>query len=480
MDKQIQEDIYFIDAQTALLTALQNNEVETIPNHPVKALQLCYYAGEEKLESTPKNCIHVPLENVYNYFVTTKNRFPKQIRFDNTSFTIEEKKELTKAITSVLEASIQERNNLINLYSNKIKDSIPNFNEKKLRIFIPTIRESTVLKHVARNIADAFEDIDHEVFYYHADELGDQNLLPKLYYLSEFNPHIYITIDFIENQFINEHVFNFCWFQDPMPILYNQEKINVRERDYFFYLFNEFKEGLLKKEVPKNKILLQNFATNLKIFFNDNNILKENKIVFLGSNYNTQKNFNLNKNIIELLNSEIDKGSLSYTIIKKYSKKFNISEKDLEVWIIPSLVRKKAVQWMCRLKNISIEVYGSDSWLEVPEVRPFYKGLLPYGKEMAKVYNSAKYAIAAHSQYKYQQRVIEMSACGTIPIIYNCDLITEKFYHDKNVLLFSTFEELKSSIGKIPQKDPIEISKDISYKNMAEKIISLVNNTIKD
>lgn len=480
MKEEYSKDTYFFNAQVALKIAKQNNKMETIKDHPVKALQICYYAGEVSLQNAPKNCIHVPLENTYNYFVKTENRFPKHMNFDDTGFSKDEMNTINNAIGEVFKEALTERYNLTKLYIEQVKNNTPNFKEKKWRIFIPTIRESTVLKHVSKNITATFKELGFEVFYYISDELGEQNLLPKLYYLDKFNPHIIINLDFLENQYLNDSVYNFCWFQDPVAILYNEEEIKIRKRDFILSLFDEYKNALIKKGVNKDKIYEQPFCTNPLVFFKNKTIKKEEKIVFLGSDYNFEKTYNLSEECLRKLDFYIEENDLNINTLKEISAEFNINYKALEIHILPSLVRRKVVIWLCSLDNIKVEIFGTEEWLKTPEVKPFYKGLLPYGEEMAKVYNSAKYAIAAHSQYKYQQRVIEMSACGTIPIIYHCDLITENFYHMENVLLFSTSKELEKCINKEPKKDPIEISDDISYKHMARKIISIVKENIKD
>ena len=480
-DKRFYHDTFFMDAETALIEAKKNNRVY-IGNPEIDGSQICYYAGDEEIPNAPYNCINVPLENVYNYFVSTRNRFPSEVNFNNTEYNQEEKNEFSEYFNTVLELAIKERDRIASILITEINSTKPDFTEEKWRIFIPTCRETTVMQYVSKNIAEAFEKLGFEVhFFIQENDLQVcKDSLPLLFKLHQCKPHIYVSINNPNNVVINEDTFLFTWFQDPMPILYNEEKLLIRQRDYFFTLFDKYKNALTKKGISEKNIFHQSFATNPNLFYKDDTIQKEDKIVFLGSDYNFEKEMNFDiTECINLINKAIDKNRLSKEFLQQLAIAYQIKLDSLEMYIIPSLVRRRVVIWLCSLKNIKVEVYGTDKWLHTPEVKPFYKGLLPYGKEMSKVYNSAKYALAVHPQYRYQQRVIEISACGTIPIVYNCDLVSEDFNHEDNVLSFSTKEDLINIIGKSTKKDPSQIAEDISYKKMCETIIDKVKQELK-
>lgn len=472
-------DTYFFSPKKALEIASKQNRVETSVK-VIDALQVCYYASEEAIENAPFNCIHVPLESVFDYFSSTTNRFPQAISFEDTDFSMVEQAELNAAFGEILGAAQEERRKLSQLYVKEIKEKQLDFKDEKLRVFIPACRETTVMQYVAKNIAEAFEELGYEVYYHIQSELEDCNILSLFHNIWKFNPHIVVNINHLDNQHLNEKTFNFAWFQDPMPLMYDKKKeVNMRPRDFVYVLFEEYKDLLVKKGVEESRIKHQPFATNPKIFFKDESVKKENKIVFLGSDYNFEEGSDLDEEFINDVYSHIENNTLSEELIAKYSKEYGISHSHFKTFLIPSFVRRRVILWLCSLKDIDIEVYGTDKWLNTPEVAPFYKGLLPYGPQMAKVYNSAKYAIAAHPMYRYQQRVIEMAACDCIPIIYNCPLVCDIFYHEDNILSFSTFEELKECVGKVPPKNCTQIAEDISYKKMALSIIDTVEQQIK-
>jgi len=475
-----QKDTYFFNKEIALQEANKKHRVYTNSTE-IDGLQICFYTDDEPLENAPENCIYVPLENVYNYFATTKNRFPGIINFDNTGYSLGEQTEIQSQFNAVMRAAIMERQNLENIYKEEVSKQIPNFEEEELRIFVPACRETTVMQYVSKNIAEALQELGYNAkFFIQDNEMQTcSDRLPLFVDLHGFNPHIFIGINHLNNDIINENVFSFIWFQDPMPVLYDKSSINIRSRDYIYTLFDEYTEALIKKGVDKNKIFHQPFATNPKLFNKDESIPRKDKVIFLGSDYNFDGDMGLDDELIEKINIHIENNTLSMELIKHMADDYAYDFEKFKMYIIPSLVRRRVVIWLCSLENVEVEVYGTDTWLQNPEVVPYYKGLLPYGEKMSKVYNGAKYALAAHPQYRYQQRVIEMSACGTIPIVYDCSLVTENFYHENNVLSFSTFEELKECIGKEPKEDASKIAEDISYKNMAKDIINKVQNHLK-
>ena len=478
-NKKVYKDTYFFNQENALEVAKQQNRSGMFND-----LQICYYNPLDiPLQESYENLIPLPLEKIYDYMVETPNRMIKDINL-SSDLPSDLCQDIAKYITKSQKNAVQKKYDFGLEYKNAIKNAFLDFDEP-WRIFFLTSRHTTVLQYVIENIAEAFNGLGYDTFIskeqndmqsWHIDNNNAWHLKD----IYEYNPHIVINLDNLNETLYNVSTFNFTWFQDSTAILYNKTKIDLNVRDYIFTLHDEFRDALIQKGVDKSKLFRQSFATNPKIFFENKLIKKENKVVFLGSNYNFHDKCDISDNLVEEIIDDIKNNSVTKTKIQEYAVKSGLSKYTLEVWIIPSLVRKVSVIWMCQLENIDIEVYGTDSWLDVPEVAPYYKGLLSYGKEMAKVYNSAKYAIVAHSQYRYQQRLFEISACGAIPLVYKGQLLNEEFHHEENILSFNTLKELSLLIGKEPVKDSREISKDISYKNMAKKILDIVKNQLEE
>jgi hypothetical protein len=476
-------DTYFFNLGEALQEAQKQNKIGLFND-----LQICYYNGPQMPNNPYPNLISLPTDDICDYMSETPNRMIRQINFGGT-FSEEEQSKMSILIHDLQKISWKNKAAIGDMYRQEIAKTKLDFTEP-LRVLFITTRTTTVLQYVAKNVADAFDELGCDTFvsieqnamqsWGSNDSHGNSDFAWHLKNIHEFNPHIIFNLDWINNSFLGEDVFNFIWFQDPMEILYSHEEIKLRDRDYVFILIDDFKKALMKKGVLEEKIMSQPFATNPNIFYRDESIKKENKIVFLGSDYSFEKDLDIPKDIEEEIYKDIEGNTLSNEKVKDYASRLRMSEDYVATSLISSFVRRRVIIWMCSLENIEVEVYGTDKWLDNKEVAPFYKGLLPYGEEMSKVYNSATYAISAHPLYRYQQRVFEMSACDTIPLVYKCGITREEFFHEDNILSFSKFDELKNLIGAKPKKDSKQISEDISYKTLAQKIIDIVKNEVNN
>jgi len=64
-------DTYFTEYESAYYVAKQRNKSGIFND-----LDICYYNGEKQDDGELENLIHLPLENIYDYFSETPNRHP--------------------------------------------------------------------------------------------------------------------------------------------------------------------------------------------------------------------------------------------------------------------------------------------------------------------------------------------------------------------------------------------------------------------
>lgn len=472
----LEKDTYFLDSQTALCEALKKNKVST-SNPNVHGLQLCYYGGDCPLETAPRNCIYVPLENIYNFFTTTTKRIPQVINFENTFHPPEEKITLKNAINDVLEICRNERKNLVKVYLEEIKKRKINFTDNKLRIFIPTCRETTVMQYISKSIADSFDKKEVDVFFHIQDDMENCDILASLVNQYNFNPHITININHLNNNYLNADVFNFIWFQDPMPILINNTDIKLRKRDFVFSLTEFLDEYLKEKNIPFQR---QGFCINTNNI-NFSKEKKDNKILFIGSSYKNQiKKDTLNSDIIHVLFKHFKNGKeFTKEYIDYLSKEYNLNSGYIESRIIPYVIRDYSVIEMCKLNlNLDIEIYGW-GWEEYEETNKFFKGSLKKDN-IINIFSKAKYTLAPHSNYVIQQRVLEASISGCQPILYDCTYNDKSFKDETNTLFFykslSELESILTNIDKLEIKEDklYKFAKKYSYNNFVNKILKKV------
>lgn len=477
MQKNFYEDSYFFNVEDAKKEALGNNDV--FLGHPtIFGKQICYYNADEKVEGLSENCIWVPLENFYNFFYTTKYRIPTKVIVYNDDFeTPLETQLLSEQLIKILKVAIGDRDKLIELYAQENKNLKPDFKDVKLRIFIPTSRFTTVMQYVSKAIYEALKDNEKYEVKLFIQETGYESindLLPTLVAYHNFNPHIVININHILF-FCNEDVFNFTWFQDPMPFIMDKNEYKKRKREYFFSLTNFYDKCFERKNIPYER---QNFAINNNIFKVNDKIKRENKIVFIGSSYaNPIKPYNLDQSLIDELKEHLEKGLVFDDFyMEELLKRYKIDEDILILKVITYIVRDFSVIWLCQSelsKKFKIEVYGW-GWEIYPQLAPFYKGELSYGQDLVDVYSSAKYTLAPHSDYVIQQRVLEAVSCGCQPLLYDCRAKDNPPYYEDTLIYYKSKDELLNSFHKCNSYKFEEFVKNFTYKNFVEKILNIV------
>jgi hypothetical protein len=275
-----------------------------------------------------------------------------------------------------------------------------------------------------------------------------------------------------------------------MPILTNNNDIHKRERDFAFIYQEHYRKNLLDKGVDENKIFTQDVIPVKKgSFYIDDNIDRENKIIFVGSYYKNKYNNPQYANPQydnEILDDEYKKlikngKSLSEENIEKVltANKTEIPNDDSFINDIQqAIIRNEAVSWMCEVSPIDVEVYGYN-WDKLGDenIISKFKGKVEK-QDLNKLYNSAKYGLAASGRVINTQRLGEMIYAGVIPVVYDSrDLTDEEHTWDDEVLYFKTKEDLKYILdNELKPKNfrSKEMLKYFSYDSFIDTILKTV------
>lgn len=478
-------DMYFLNPNEAYKTAILRNTYGTFND-----LQICYYDGE-KFDNTPENMINVPIGEIYDFFSERGLRIPTAVSHEGMNLNIETKKEIESYILTALKSSNIKRSGMIDIYKKEIKNIKLDFREP-LRIFFITTRLTSVMQYAVKNVSSAFEKLGYTTFISveHNDMMSWGQNEDSGYFawhlknMLDFKPHITLNINYMHNSFLPKDMFNFIWFQDPVPILTNNEKIKLRKRDYIFTAQPLFDKYLKKAGVPKTRFSGQHLGYNSSRMFIDENIKRENKIIFIGSYYDANQRFNK----VDIYNDIcllFDKGiSLTKKNIKKICKKHNVEYTDESLNLLQQcVIRNKVVEWLCDSGLENIEIYGY-LWDKSPSnsIKRFYKGQVAHEK-VKDLYNSAKYVLVVSGQVINTQRLAECTACGAIPVIFDSrDISPEKETWDDECLYFKSKKKLKKILQKKkePKGDISKIAKFLSYEHFAEKILKNIKEEINN
>ena len=456
-------DTYFLNSEEALRVAGKQNRW-----NGGEALQVCYYDGE-KIESDLVNLVHLPIDTLIDTLALGTFRLPKEIDFTGLDITEGIIQEIRNNFILSINQATQLRNELNKHYYQKIKNAKLDFNEP-LRFYMLSNTNTQVMQYVYKNIAMALEKMSYEVCLHMVHGCEDEKCLKVI---AEFNPHVTININHFNNLYINDNIFNFIWFQDVMQVLVSDQDIHLRARDFVYSLIPEFDRIINAKNISCKR---QSFCINGNIYKKYPEVIKEKKVVFIGSSYKfyirNKKMEDAAKNLISIYNNG---GSITTQYLEEIAYKFDISMvRALE--IANYIVRDLSVLALCKIKSqYKVEVYGY-GWENYDEVKPFYKGVLHHGEDISKVYNSATFALAPHLQYILQQRVLEASSSGTIPIVYDCRDWTKENQYNDIFEFFKTKEDLENILNQIevPEKDFTQLLVKHSYESFINKILKTI------
>ena len=460
------QDTFFFSSEVAKKTALKSRRFNNGYH-----LQLCFYCGDKlDLDYDLINLIHLPIDNIVSILESGKYRIPTLLSFEGVNLPQNKMKHIAGIINTQLELSKAKRDINILKYSKLIKSNTLDFREP-LRFFLLAHSETKVMSKVSSNIVDKLKEmncdirfsLDHGCFEYE-----------HLITMSNFNPHIVININHINNRYLNDNSFNFVWIQDFFA-LEQFKTAQIRKNDYFFTLLKVFEEEVSKYNIEYER---QSFCINDNIFKLDSSIKREKKIVFVGSSYSSHIDGKYEEVLSELIPFFLSGKTFTSKYIDEIGKKYKIASKFIEEQLVHFIVRDVSVIQLCSMSNdidYEIEIYGR-GWEQYDEVLPFFKGELNYGEDISKVYNSAELAFCPHPLSVLQQRTLEAAGSGAVPIMYDCRDLTDEKYYEEAIHYFKSIDSLKELLTKkvLDTKNYELLLKENSYENFIHKIITKV------
>jgi len=469
------QDTYFLDRDRAYATAVNKYRVKL--EHPtIDGLQICYHNGEP-FDDAPTNLICVPTENIYDFFMNTRLRIPYRLEFSPET-TEQETNEITNTYHELLSTMIKQKIKIRDHLNRELTTLQPIFkNIKQYRVYLIASRQTLVMQYAARYLAKAFQKLGHQVEF--SIEQSDMECLSngiwhqKLRY--DFNPHITININHQNNNHLHEDVFNVIWWQDPMTQLLEQKSLHWRKRDIIYSISPTLDKYLETCDSPN--IHRQPFCIDTTIFKAYPEIQKEEKIIFVGASYQgfiKHKINNRTLDVISYFNHFLEEEiTITHAIINQAATKFDIPFERVFWKLYHYSIRRKAVQWICQNNKFPVEIYGY-GWENDPIVSEFFKGSIAHGPALAKIYNSAQYALVVHPFEINSQRLSEVAACGATPLVFDCRHFAEPPYWEDQCLYFNSFNSLQNALSKKPKKLASNIAQYSTYEKFAKNIINQV------
>jgi len=471
------EDIYFLNSQEALRVASEQNRWADNDGKVKYNLQCCYYDGE-KLDSDLPNLFHMPIDSLFEGIANGINKIPSKIDFTGLDISYKVKTEITTFFNMTMQEAKSLRKQLNIKYVEELKKAKLDFDEP-LRFYLIGNSKTVVMQYITKAITDTLANMGYEVLYNLYVGTEDEFCLKILY---EFNPHVTININHLNNTYISDDVFNFVWFQDMMPDIYFANKVYKRDRDYIFMLTQGLKEILDENNIQSE---LMSFMINENIYYKRNDIKKEKKIVLIGSSYakniekiRLERDFTrIYKEAVEIFEKTSCLRDVKYgdSEIKYLMHKYSKSKEYINN-IYGYLIRDYCVEKLCSIKtDYEIEIYGY-GWEDNSIVKPYFKGILNHGEDISKVYNSATYGYCPGG-YILMQRTLECAFSQTIPLVLDVRADKQDEY-DKRVeesLEIFHIKDLESILEKeVKDKNFDYIKERYGYEYFIKKCLNII------
>ena len=467
-------DAFFVDARQAVETARQNNRVfQTVA---VTGCQVCYTDGEPSADDPP-NLVRLPMDGLDEFFFRTRWRFPDRVVFDPNQVD-----SISRAMNVAMRLDFVRlgRSARFPMMIKACRSLRLEFtSDKPLRILCPASRLTTVMQYSSSNLARAFARLGCESrLLLERNDMEQQSADHIIQDQVAFNPHVVININHLNNHHLSPGVFNITWWQDPMPEILGRQPLPWRERDLVFSAYPQFDP--LLAACGANRIHRQGFCADLEIFKMVRPREDRNKIVFVGEGYGLDLRFQ-GREFETWQRLERD-GGVPESHQAGVDGFDGTQEEQERVYSVTRVLRATSVAWFCRLGRElgwEVEVYGRN-WENNPEVKPFYKGELSHGPDVAAVYNEARYALCVNPWLVNSQRLVEVAACGAIPVVFDARAHADDPPHwDEECLFFKTRDDLKKCLQSAPAGDPLQIPPHYSYDRFAQRILDMIHDHLR-
>jgi hypothetical protein len=476
------QDSIFYDPHKALEIARQQNRVAR--TQWISGLQICYYVGNTVLLDAPENLVHVPLENMAEFFSETRLRLPSAVVLPTASPQDDPQERLNRnRFATLVQRAMNEAGRRMERISYERTKATASCRvavtaNEPLRVFAGASTSTTVMQYCTRGILDAFARLGHQT------RLSiEQNDMERICWHEfqreslEFSPHIVINVNHQNQELTPPGGVNVIWWQDQMECLTKGARLRWRDNDLVYVVMTSRLVPLLEATgLPRERIKVQPFCIDRSIFNDDpdnGRDQREDKVVFVGSSYCNGLSGEANeKMLLGELEERFTAGeALTNEQVIDASKRHGVTQDHALRSVMHYVARDLPVRWLCQQSDIAVEIYGRE-WERDPIVAPFFKGELSQGRPIAEVYRSARWAFVLHPEMINHQRLGEVGACGCIPVVLDVRHHADGPFWDDQVLYFRTPMELRSCLARKPKVDAKLFGEFFDYAKFARRIIA--------
>lgn len=475
-------DSYFFSSKDAYREAVQQKLVDL--NHPtVTGLQVCYFDGAEISDALP-NMIHLPAEQVCERLLDARTRQPQAVRIP-FSTPNEVRDQLIGVFETLMQQVMHDKLRRMAERREQARKLAPTAGPgEPLKVMLVTSRITQVLQFTTFGMARAFESLGHEVCVsIERSPLEQSHEYEVIQEYIDFAPDVVFIIDHLRNDWLHPDVTFVAWYQDLMPPLQEREQLSVRANDQIYSASVEL-DGYLH-DCGVEQVHRQGFCIDSAVFHPPVQARRRNRIVFVGSAYAPKVTDGPKVMALgHALRKRVEQGEVfSRSEIETMADAAGV-DREQAFWVLYHfLTRDLIVHWLCKHLpglGIEVEIYGR-YWANDPVVAPYYRGEIEHGEALAELYRSSRYALVCHPFEINSQRLAEVSACGCIPVVYDCRRVATRPHWDEQCLFFNTEQELCALlVDEPPVRDLGQIAAGRTYQDFARKIVQQHRSRLAD
>jgi len=430
------------------------------------------------------------------------------------------------AVTGVINRINKYRTDYINNMLEEVKKVTEGYNEEyyrklftgsneEIRILFYTRRFTQVVQYATRDFMKACQELGITCEYLiEENDLQRVDGGPLLESIINFRPNIIFRINFLRSDFkyIPTNILFVSWMQDPS----NQSHSSQQAKEFLKYDYaigSKVHLDVMKESgYDSSRFSVQDVPVNDSLFVPKQLSLEEKNRygsdIALPSNYanpedalsllilDLLKNENFssgeqrqNQELLtkfciksyDVLQCKINNGELitssqhcevilneiAYLLGMKLENEsiHGVAER-LFLEVCLGLHRKTTINWVIN-NGFNINLWGRN-WDKDYFLRPYARGVIAHGEELAKVYSASKIILASCSHYTGHFRVFESLCCGALPFLRyippEVDMLNfrENFIENEHFIFFYNQEDL--------------IEKLHYYLNNEDERLKIVNN----
>ena len=468
-------DTLFLNPKRALKIAKQKNDVKLYNGW---GTQICYYSGE-KIEKTPDNLIHLPLENVKEFFFKNNYRLPEYIDFNKSSYDNEDDLQINykNIFLSIFKEMRDEENIRNNKLLSEIKEQfLPPIVNNKLDFVIIVSRTLEYNYYYSKQLKKSLSKLGHDVTILAED--GPKKILInhlKTNYiftkLLKIKPHVVLLINDFKPDILAENILQLSLFNGFIKLLNTISSKKVRKNDILL------SPNAYVNTVLENRNIQSRYLTPAIKIKKKQKEAEKKYLLSISGNYFELNSYIVFQKMLKKLFKKVNKEIVSVELIKQYVDKTNYENKhdyEIMLYLQKNILLQSVIKWINPKLN-TINLIGQN-WTE-----KFIKNdniTLQKKKKPFNLYQKSKYVLHISANI-IDVHLLEILNSNAIPIVYdlrNYD-INYNPYFDDYCLFFSNQAELNDILeNQIEAKRKVsnELFEKYSFDTLSKNMENLI------